>query len=134
MAPPPPHARYVDEVIIGAPGAITDDLLKTFNIGLVVRGSTSETSMLGPVEEVRGSGRVWGRGVREGRGAEEGWAAGKGEGEGSAVCAQRRGLRRAAGQPAGHAGWGWAPRVGWGCAAGVGRGSEGEGARGVARL
>lgn len=46
--------RYVDEVIIGSPCVMTDDLIKTFNIGVVVRGSVSETSMMGPVEEVRG--------------------------------------------------------------------------------
>ncbi len=33
---------------------MTDDLIKTFNIGVVVRGSVSETSMMGPVEEVGG--------------------------------------------------------------------------------
>ncbi|WIA32122.1 hypothetical protein OEZ86_002973 [Tetradesmus obliquus] len=35
--------RYVDEVIIGAPSMIEDDLLRTFNISLVVRGSITET-------------------------------------------------------------------------------------------
>ncbi|KAK9853648.1 hypothetical protein WJX84_001343 [Apatococcus fuscideae] len=35
--------KYVDEVIIGAPLEISDDLLTTFNISLVVRGSVSET-------------------------------------------------------------------------------------------
>lgn len=34
---------YVDEVIIGAPVVITEDLLTTFNISLVARGSVSET-------------------------------------------------------------------------------------------
>lgn len=45
--------KYVDEVIIGSPCVMTDDLIKTFNIGVVVRGSVSETSMMGPVEEER---------------------------------------------------------------------------------
>lgn len=35
--------KYVDEVIIGAPLHITDDLLRTFNISVVVRGSITET-------------------------------------------------------------------------------------------
>ncbi|KAF6254698.1 CTP-phosphoethanolamine cytidylyltransferase [Scenedesmus sp. NREL 46B-D3] len=35
--------KYVDEVIIGAPSVIEDDLLRTFNISLVVRGSMTET-------------------------------------------------------------------------------------------
>ncbi|WIA11990.1 hypothetical protein OEZ85_012071 [Tetradesmus obliquus] len=35
--------KYVDEVIIGAPSMIVDDLLRTFNISLVVRGSITET-------------------------------------------------------------------------------------------
>ena len=34
--------RYADEVIIGAPQIITEDLLTTFGIGLVVRGTTHE--------------------------------------------------------------------------------------------
>lgn len=36
--------KYVDEVIIGAPTVITEDLITTFNISLVVRGSQHETS------------------------------------------------------------------------------------------
>lgn len=36
--------RYADEVIIGAPQIISEDLIKTFNISVVVRGSTHETS------------------------------------------------------------------------------------------
>ena len=36
--------RYTDEVIIGAPSIITDDLLTTFNISLVVRGTLHEIS------------------------------------------------------------------------------------------
>jgi ethanolamine-phosphate cytidylyltransferase len=36
--------KHVDEVIIGAPPAVSDYLLTTFNISLVVRGSVSETS------------------------------------------------------------------------------------------
>lgn len=35
--------KYVDEVIIGAPTVISEDLLRTFNISLVVRGSVTET-------------------------------------------------------------------------------------------
>jgi len=34
--------RYTDEVIIGAPSVITEDLLTTFNINLVVRGTMHE--------------------------------------------------------------------------------------------
>lgn len=34
--------RYADEVIIGAPQIISEDLLTTFGIGLVVRGTTHE--------------------------------------------------------------------------------------------
>ncbi|KAI8463116.1 MAG: CTP-phosphoethanolamine cytidylyltransferase [Monoraphidium minutum] len=45
--------RYVDEVIIGAPEQVDADLLSTFNIGLVVRGSRSETSHQGPVKPSR---------------------------------------------------------------------------------
>eukprot|EP00210_Caulerpa_lentillifera_P007503 g7169.t1 len=36
--------KYVDEVIIGVPPIITEDLMRTFNIALVVRGSQSEFS------------------------------------------------------------------------------------------
>ncbi|GFH06956.1 uncharacterized protein HaLaN_01683 [Haematococcus lacustris] len=35
--------KFVDEVIMGSPTVITDDLIKTFNIHLVVRGTVSET-------------------------------------------------------------------------------------------
>eukprot|EP00889_Picochlorum_renovo_P001023 jgi/Picre1/28053/NNA_001012.t2 len=35
---------YTDEVIIGAPSTITEDLLKTFNISIVVRGTMHEIS------------------------------------------------------------------------------------------
>uniref|UniRef100_A0A7S0V5E8 ethanolamine-phosphate cytidylyltransferase n=1 Tax=Polytomella parva TaxID=51329 RepID=A0A7S0V5E8_9CHLO len=35
--------RFVDEVIIGSPCEITEDLIRTFNIGLVARGTVSET-------------------------------------------------------------------------------------------
>ncbi|CAD7705239.1 unnamed protein product [Ostreobium quekettii] len=45
--------KFVDEVIIGVPPNITEDLIRTFNISLVVRGTLSETSDLGPVEEGR---------------------------------------------------------------------------------
>jgi cytidyltransferase-like protein len=34
--------RYVDEVVIGAPWEITEDLVKTMNISLVVRGTVSD--------------------------------------------------------------------------------------------
>lgn len=36
--------RYVDEVIIGAPWEVTKDMITTFNISLVVRGTVSETN------------------------------------------------------------------------------------------
>ena len=45
--------KYVDEIVIGAPTVITDDLIKTFNISLVVRGSVSETRHLGPCDAER---------------------------------------------------------------------------------
>lgn len=45
--------RYVDEVVIGAPERVDANLLATFNIGLVARGSQSETSHAGPVEGYR---------------------------------------------------------------------------------
>mmetsp|Transcript_37446 Transcript_37446/g.105734 ORF Transcript_37446/g.105734 Transcript_37446/m.105734 type:complete len:467 (+) Transcript_37446:383-1783(+) len=35
--------RYVNEVVIGAPAEITQELIKNFNISLVVKGSTSES-------------------------------------------------------------------------------------------
>lgn len=35
--------KHVDEVVIGAPEVISDSLLRTFNIGLVVRGKRCET-------------------------------------------------------------------------------------------
>jgi ethanolamine-phosphate cytidylyltransferase len=35
--------RYVDECVIGAPAVITDDLLTTFNIAVVLRGTVAET-------------------------------------------------------------------------------------------
>ncbi|KAL0048723.1 hypothetical protein WJX82_009569 [Trebouxia sp. C0006] len=37
--------KYVDEVIIGAPLEMSEDLMTTFNISLVVRGTISETSL-----------------------------------------------------------------------------------------
>lgn len=37
--------RYVDEVIIGAPLEITKDMITTFNISLVVRGTVAEKSL-----------------------------------------------------------------------------------------
>ncbi|CAL5224914.1 g7680 [Coccomyxa viridis] len=45
--------RYVNEVIIGAPLAVTEDLLTTFNISLVVRGSVSETGIADEEEQKR---------------------------------------------------------------------------------
>jgi hypothetical protein len=45
--------KYVDEVIIGAPSIISDDLIKTFNIRLVVRGTRNETKELHPLHEAR---------------------------------------------------------------------------------
>ncbi|ONK70632.1 uncharacterized protein A4U43_C05F35760 [Asparagus officinalis] len=36
--------RYVDEVIIGAPREVTQDMITTFNISLVVHGTVSESS------------------------------------------------------------------------------------------
>ncbi|KAL0346866.1 UNVERIFIED_CONTAM: Ethanolamine-phosphate cytidylyltransferase [Sesamum calycinum] len=38
--------RYVDEVIIGAPWEVTKDMITTFNISLVVRGTISEKNPL----------------------------------------------------------------------------------------
>lgn len=35
--------KYVDDVVIGCPWAVTDDLMKTFNVSLVVQG-TSQVS------------------------------------------------------------------------------------------
>ncbi|PON81338.1 Bifunctional transcriptional regulator [Trema orientale] len=37
--------RYVDEVIIGAPWEVTKDVITTFNISLVVRGTISESNV-----------------------------------------------------------------------------------------
>ncbi|KAA8535723.1 hypothetical protein F0562_030714 [Nyssa sinensis] len=36
--------RYVDEVIIGAPWEVTKDMITTFNISLVVRGTVAESN------------------------------------------------------------------------------------------
>lgn len=44
--------KYADEVVIGAPTVITEDIITTFNISVVVRGSISETNPQG--EQVRG--------------------------------------------------------------------------------
>eukprot|EP00252_Welwitschia_mirabilis_P017811 TRINITY_DN395_c0_g1_i1.p1 TRINITY_DN395_c0_g1~~TRINITY_DN395_c0_g1_i1.p1 ORF type:complete len:445 (-),score=73.82 TRINITY_DN395_c0_g1_i1:574-1908(-) len=38
--------RYVDEVIIGAPWQVTKDMIKTFNISLVVHGTVAENNDL----------------------------------------------------------------------------------------
>jgi ethanolamine-phosphate cytidylyltransferase len=45
--------KYVDEVIIGAPAKITSDILTTFNIAVVVHGTSSQQDD-GPVEELEG--------------------------------------------------------------------------------
>lgn len=39
--------RYVDECVIGAPAVITDDLITTFNIAVVLRGTVAETRIEG---------------------------------------------------------------------------------------
>ncbi|PNX94147.1 ethanolamine-phosphate cytidylyltransferase, partial [Trifolium pratense] len=36
--------RYVDEVIIGAPWEVSKDMITTFNISLVVHGTTAENT------------------------------------------------------------------------------------------
>lgn len=46
-------SKYVDEVVIGAPMIITDDLLRTFNISMVVRGSLTETRGRDSMDEQR---------------------------------------------------------------------------------
>ena len=38
--------RFVDEVVIGAPTNLTEDLVKTFNISIVAHGSVSEVRMI----------------------------------------------------------------------------------------
>eukprot|EP00879_Flechtneria_rotunda_P030492 GHRR01033130.1.p1 GENE.GHRR01033130.1~~GHRR01033130.1.p1 ORF type:complete len:389 (+),score=115.52 GHRR01033130.1:193-1359(+) len=45
--------KYVDEVVIGAPTVVGEDLLRTFNIQLVVRGSVSETAGRGTGDSTR---------------------------------------------------------------------------------
>lgn len=45
--------RFANEVIIGAPLVISDDLIKTFNISIVARGTVSETGHSGNGEERR---------------------------------------------------------------------------------
>lgn len=47
--------KYVDEVIIGSPMIITDDLIKTFNISVIVRGSVTETSFAHAAGTITGS-------------------------------------------------------------------------------
>lgn len=42
--------RYVDEVVIGAPWEVTDDLLKTMNISVVAHGSFYDTTAGGPAD------------------------------------------------------------------------------------
>lgn len=51
--------KYVDEVVIGSPTIITRDLLTTFNISLVVRGSVSETSVAKDKDPVRKREPAW---------------------------------------------------------------------------
>ncbi len=38
--------RYVDEIVIGAPEAITRELLTTFNIAIVAHGTVYESNLL----------------------------------------------------------------------------------------
>ena len=38
--------RFVNEVVIGAPAVLTEDLLTTFNVAVVARGTTTETTPL----------------------------------------------------------------------------------------
>ncbi|KAL9242290.1 hypothetical protein vseg_016307 [Gypsophila vaccaria] len=38
--------RYVDEIIMGAPWEVTQDMIKTFNVGLVIHGTVSEGNPL----------------------------------------------------------------------------------------
>lgn len=45
--------RHVDDVILGAPWVITKDLLKTFNVSLVVRGTVAEPNPLAHDEQER---------------------------------------------------------------------------------
>jgi glycerol-3-phosphate cytidylyltransferase-like family protein len=45
--------KYVDEVVIGAPSIITRDIVSTFNVSQVVRGSVSEMSGVRSPDEVR---------------------------------------------------------------------------------
>eukprot|EP00891_Asterochloris_glomerata_P006161 jgi/Astpho2/6161/Aster-03576 len=45
--------KYVDEVIIGAPMEVSQDLITTFNIGLVTHGTISETSKESPTDPQR---------------------------------------------------------------------------------
>jgi len=58
--------KYVDEVIIGSPMVITEDLVKTFNISAVVRGSVSETSSHHHLAQAGGSGGSTGNHSRHG--------------------------------------------------------------------
>ena len=47
--------RYANEVVIGAPAVITDDLIKTFNIAAVLRGTTVEGGDAPPSTSTRRS-------------------------------------------------------------------------------
>lgn len=44
--------KYVDEVVIGSPMVISRDVVTTFNISVVVRGSVSETSSVRQLDAV----------------------------------------------------------------------------------
>ena len=81
--------RYVDEVVIGAPAVISADLLTTFNIALVVRGSVSEGG---------GGGGGGGREPpRTGSGAPHGAPSTSGGGGGEAAGGDRYAVPRACG-------------------------------------
>ena len=43
--------RFVNEVVIGAPSEITADMIRSFNIGVVVKGTTSESSQVCSLED-----------------------------------------------------------------------------------
>lgn len=54
--------KYADEVVIGAPTILTEDIITTFNISVVVRGTISETNpqgeQVGLVTPVRSHART----------------------------------------------------------------------------
>lgn len=47
--------RFVNEVVIGAPAVLTEDLLTTFNVAVVARGTTTETTLAAPSPAPGGS-------------------------------------------------------------------------------